>query len=143
MTYSLDDKKRVQAELNLDSLPDDEFMELATRVTAAAVSPRGRPQRAHPLSPDALESRVAEATVGRLLTRAKEAKHCSNADIAARLGVTKQRVAEILGSSNLKFGTFVEAAAVIGYETRVSLHPVDNASADLEAVLPSAALANP
>lgn len=138
-SYSLKDKRRLKATLKLDSLPDDEFMALAERAKSAARHPRARPRRARATTPDALEVSVAEATVGQLLARAKEAKGESNSQIATRLGVSRQRVAEMLGSHNLKVGTVVATAAALGYETRISLHPVDNSGPDLEAVLPSGA----
>ena len=41
------------------------------------------------------------------------------------LGVSRQRVKEIMESGNLKIETMVRVAAACGYELSISLHPVN------------------
>lgn len=139
-TYTLEDRQRVQADLNLDTLPDDEFMELAAQVRAAA-TPRPAGDRVVATAPDELEGTIQRATAGELLAEAKARRPRSNAAIGATLGVSRQRVAEILESRNLELQTIVRVAASLGYETRLMLHPVDGVGPDLAAVLPAEASA--
>ena len=68
-SYSLKHNRRLKTTLKLHALTDDEFMELAGQVKAAARNQRARPKRVRANTPDALEATVAEATVGRLLAR--------------------------------------------------------------------------
>lgn len=138
MRYSLDEKQEMQRDLNLDSLPTDEFMDLVARANASAANLRPAGPSARAITSDELESAVLEATAAELLAKAKEASGRSFAEIGADLGVSRQRASEILGSDNLEVKTFVRAAAALGYELRVSLHPVDNSGPDLSAVLPCA-----
>lgn len=70
----------------------------------------------------------------------EEAAGRSLSDIGATLGVSRQRVSEILASENLELQTMVRVAAC-GYEMRLGLHPVDASGPDLTAVLPSAVYA--
>lgn len=142
MKYSLKEKQQVRDDLNLDSLPDDEFMELVAAANAAAVTPRPAGSAAQATTPAELEATVQKGTAGELLARAKKTAGRSFADIATALGVSRQRVAEILESPNIELQTMVRVAAAMGYETRVSLHPVDESRPDLTAVLPTAVVAH-
>lgn len=142
MTYSPEERQQVQAELNLDSLPDDEFMELAAQVRAAGQAPRPASPRAAATTPDALEAAIQRATAGELLAEAKERAHRSLTEIGDVLGVSRQRVSEILDSRNLELQTVVRVAAAMGYETRLILHPVNGPGPDLAAVLPAGACAS-
>lgn len=142
MRYSIEDKRQLQRDLNLDSLPDDEFMQLVAEANSAAAAPRTAGPPARETTPEALEALVQEATAAELLARAKQASGRSYAELGAGLGVSRQRAAEILGSENLEVRTLVRAAAALGYELRVSLHPVDNSGPALSAVLPSATYAH-
>lgn len=142
MTYSLEEWRQVQVDLNLDALPDDEFMEIAVQVRAAAQASRPAGPHAVATTPDALEVTVQKATAAEPLAAAKARKHRSLNDIGSALGVSRQRVSEILASENMELQTVVRVAAALEYETRLMLRPVDGSGPDLADVLPVAASAS-
>jgi hypothetical protein len=137
MKHTRKDMDRVRRDLNLDSSPDDEFMRLLAEANTASVTPRPAGAEAVRGTPAELESLVQTATASELLRRAKAASERSYADVAAHLGVSRQRAAQIIQGDNLELETLVRTAAAMGYETRLSLHPVAKPGRDFTAVLPA------
>lgn len=137
MKYTRKQKEQVKELLNLDKLPDEEFMRLLDAANAAAESPQPAGPTAKRMTPSELESITQAATASELLRRAKKASRRTFAQVGEQLGVSRQRAAEIVRSDNMELDTLVRTAAAMGYELRVVLHPVDHQGQDLTSVLPS------
>ncbi len=138
MKQTHNDKARVRRDLNLSALPSDEFMRLLAEANAASANPRPAGDAAKRAASTDLEKVVQAATAAELLRRAKTASKRSYATVAAHLGVTRQRAEQIIKSDNLELETLVRTAAAMGYETRLSLHPVAENGRDLTTILPAA-----
>lgn len=82
MKYSLAEKQKVQADLNLDSLPTDEFMRLLAEANALASEPR--PAGMAPgVSPEAVKALVDARTAEmreRALDRVRQLEHLRSGD---------------------------------------------------------------
>ena len=77
------------------------------------------------ITPDDIVSCVEIATAGALLALAEKAAGHSHSELGRALGVSRQRVKEIMESGNLEIETMVRVAAACGYELSISLHPVN------------------
>ena len=130
-------KLRVKESLQLGTLPDEELLQLMAQANTAAQSPRPSGIAAPGITPDEIASRVQIATAGALLTLAEKAAGHSHSDLGRALGVSRQRVKEIMESGNLKIETMVRVAAACGYELSINLRPVNPNRPVLGAVIPA------
>jgi transcriptional regulator with XRE-family HTH domain len=137
MTYTLAQRQEVQASQNLDELPDDEFMEMLEAANTLALAPRAELGQPVAMRLDDIRRRIVLASLSDLLSRAEQEANCSHADVARALGVSRQRIGELLGSVNVKVDTLVRFAAACGYETEIVLRPVQRGGPPLTARLPA------
>ncbi len=133
-THSQDRKAEVQAALQLDSEPTDEFMTLLAElgdgdVAAGPVVPV--PTRSY--TPDEIEEVVINGTTGDLLARARGGR--TLASIGEKVGVTRARIQQLERNSNIEIATFVRVAKACGYEVSVHLRPLRSGLSPLSAVL--------
>ena len=138
-TYTLEEKRRVQADLGSDQLPSDAFMAMLEEENAAEAAGQ-RLTSGYPKGGVAgdLEEAVHRATVNALLLRAMDDREMSKAGLARALGVSRQRVGEILASRNLELETVVRMADQIGCDVKLALVPRDAPEQVVEAFLPHA-----
>ncbi len=136
MRYTIADKQQVQDEQHLDELPDDEFMAMLAEANTLALTPRVETDSDEGTTPNAIRRMIDSASLGALLSRAEAAANCSHAEVGRLLGVTRQRVGEILDSDNMKVDTLVRFAAACGYDTEIVLRPIARAGDTLTALLP-------
>lgn len=118
-------KLRVKQSLQLGTLPDDELMQLIAQANSAARSPRPSGIAEPGITLDEIVSCVEIATAGALLALAEQAAGYSHSDLGRALGVSRQRVKEIMESGNLKIETMVRVAAACGFELSISLRPAN------------------
>lgn len=129
-------KAEVQADLQLDKRPDDDFMRLLAEagdedvVAGPALGPAGRAY-----TPEEIGEAVIEGTVGKLLAQARSESGHSLSDIGAEVGVSRARVQQIEHSENIEVATLVRIAAACGYQVSISLRPLSPKKRALSAVL--------
>ena len=131
-------KLQVKESLQLGTLPDDELMKLIAQANTAAQSPRPSGIAAPGITPDDIVSCVEIATAGALLALAEKAAGHSHSDLGRALGVSRQRVKEIMESGNLEIETMARVAAACGYELSISLRPANPDRPVLGAVISAA-----
>lgn len=138
-TYTIHQKQQVQADLGTDQLPSDEFMAMLEEESAAdAAGERLTSGYAHGGGAGELEKAVHRATVNALLRMAMSAAGLTNAAMGRGLGVSRQRVGEILATANLEIETVIRVADESGYDVKLSLVPRETGKDVFEAVLPHA-----
>lgn len=89
-------KLQVKESLQLGTLPDDELMKLIAQANTAAQSPRPSGIATLGITPHEIVPCVEIATAGALLALAEKAAGHSHSDLGRALGVSRQRVKEIM-----------------------------------------------
>lgn len=125
-------KGQVQAELNLDALPDDELMgllaELAQLGGGSVPSGPDAAQMAQAYTPaevtQELETAVVGESIGGLLARARAEAGLSLGAVGADIGVSRARIGQLEKSDNLEIATLERVARTLGYQVTVSLDPL-------------------
>jgi hypothetical protein len=129
-------KAQVQADLQLDELPDDDFMQLLAEAgDEDVVSGPALGEAARAYTPEAIGQAVNEATVGALLAQARSESGRSLREIGAEVGVTHARIQQIEHSENIEVATLVRIAAACGYQVSISLRPLSPKKRAFSAVL--------
>lgn len=129
-------KAEVQDELQLDTQPSDEFMQLLAEVgDDDVVTGPALGERAWTYTPDEIEETVINGTVGALLAEARSESDRSLAEVGAKVGVTRARIQQIERSDNIEIATLVRFAAACGYVVGISLRPVGEGRRSLTALL--------
>ncbi len=129
-----DRKAEVQAALQLDSEPTDEFMALLAELGDGDVA-TGPSVHASTRSytPGEIEEVVINGTTGELLARARGSR--TLASVGEEAGVTRARIQQLERSANIEIATFVRVAGACGYQVSLSLRPVREGLPQLSAVL--------
>jgi hypothetical protein len=118
-------KARAQANLQLNELPDDDFMRLLAEAgDEDVVSGPALGAAARVYTPEAIAEEVIQGTIGTLLARARSESGRSLGDIGAEVGVTRARIQQIEHSENIEVATLVRIAAACGYQVGISLRPL-------------------
>jgi hypothetical protein len=133
-------KKAVKASMQLDQLPDDEFMTLLDAVGDGPVvegpSPSTgvvsyTPRRIR----DEIDVGLVDAGIGDLLARARAETGWTLREVGRTSGVTYGRVQQLEKSTNIEIATLVRMAAALGYAVRIEFVPDRPGAAHLSAQL--------
>ena len=133
-------KKQVMEELNLDSLPDDDFMELyqfaSTQSTNEAHSRQITPGEMTPLEmAQTVQTELILRSVGQLLSLARQQSGLSQAALAAEAGVGRSWINQAERKEYLELPSLVRLAGAMGYQVRISLEPTISGRKPLHADL--------
>lgn len=122
--------------LDLDEVPDAEFMALLREATTATQPPIVASSAVETTVDELLEI-IINGTVGNLLARAREQEGKSLEAVGTSAGLTRARVQQIEHSENLELATIVKVASALGYKVGIRLEPIHSGGAALVAELPS------
>jgi len=129
-----DRKAEVQAALQFDSEPTDEFMALLAELGDADVATGpSAPTITRNYAPSEIDEIVINGTTGELLTLARGGRTLSS--IGEEVGVTRARIQQLERSANIEIATFVRVAEACGYQVSLNLRPLRAGLPQLTAVL--------
>lgn len=135
-------KQQVYEDLNLDSYPDDRFMELLEELgddTSPVVtdSAQGPFEEWTPAQIEAaVQEMVAAKSVGELLAEARKQSSMTMTEVAEKMHVTKGRVNQLEHpEANLEVATVARMAQAMGYKMTIMLEPETSDKKLLQVVL--------
>jgi len=133
-------KQQVMEELNLDRLPDDEFMELYAFAAAHGEGPvEPGPDAERIAGPQTTPAEIAEAVqtelvarnVGELLSQARRQSGLSQSALAEKAGVGRSWVNQAERKEYLELPSLVRLAGAMGYRVRIELEPKEDGKKSL------------
>jgi plasmid maintenance system antidote protein VapI len=128
MTVKKRSKQQVYEDLNLDSYPDDEFMELLEEAGDSPYVTSPLPGPFEEWTPAQIEAAVNEMvlakSVGDLLAQAREQSGLTMSQVAEAMGVTRGRVNQLEHpEASLEVATVARMAQAMGYKLTLTLEP--------------------
>lgn len=120
-------KEQVKEDLNLDELPDDEFMDLLDEVGQEEIVSGVSPVEDDGYTPDEVREELAEAMIadslGETLSKAREQAGLSLREAADVIGISHSRIQQLESSENLEIETLARVAAGLGFKATLNLEP--------------------
>jgi len=120
-------KQQVRDDLDLDDLPDDEFMQILAEAGDGPIVAGTRTTAAEGYTPkqiaDELSDAIVASTIGTLLARARAQAGLSLREAGTQAGVTRGRIQQLESSENIELATLVRVADALGYDVQITLVP--------------------
>lgn len=127
-------KQQVMEELNLDVLPDDEFIELYSYAASLGEEPVDAGPDANQIAGiemtpaemvEVLENELVARNVGQLLSLARTQSGMSQSAVAEEAGVGRSWVNQAERKEYLELPALVRLAGAMGYRVRIELKPTE------------------